>query len=156
MIKTDLNIRNSFKIFKRDNKESKISIKNYIDICNNYNQFLINKVIQGYEVTLPEKLGTLHIQVSKKEVKFNENGIPNLPPDWVKTKKLWDKCEDCKKKKQLVYHTNEHTGGITYKLIWSKKNSILKHKTIYSFRLTRDNKRAIHKNVLAGKEYYIK
>lgn len=156
MIKTDKNIRESFKLFKKCNKDSEVDINTFIDLCSNFNKFLIDKILDGHEIVLPEKLGTFSIQGIKQEIKFDDKGNPNLPPDWVKTKALWERCEECKEKKQLVYHTNDHTNGVRYKLVWSKKNSITKYKVLYSFRLTRDNKRAIHKKVLDNKEYYVK
>lgn len=155
MKKTDCNIRDSYKIYKKK-EDCNLDIKSYIEICNDYNKFLMNKVFEGFEVVLPLRLGTLQITGTKQKIEFNENGEPKLPPDWKKTKELWDKCPECKEKRQRVFHTNDHTGGVRYKLIWSKNRVILRNKSFYSFRLTRTNKREIYQRVLRGKEYFIK
>ena len=101
-------------------------------------------------------LGTFSIVGKKIKVSFNEHGVPNLAPNWKETKELWNECEECREKKQIVYHTNSHSGGIRYRLHWSKKKSLIRNKTLYSFRLTRDNKRRINADILKGKEYFIK
>ena len=152
MIKTDLNIRQSYKGYKKNN----VKLEEYIDICNNFNKFIMSKVIKGAEVILPSELGTFSVLGSKHPITFNDKGEPNLAPNWVKTKELWERCEGCKEKKQLVYHTNEHSSGIRYKMVWSKKNMIITNKALYSFRLTRQNKRDISKEINNGKEYYVK
>lgn len=152
MKKTDLNIRDSYKLL-----ESKfVNVVDFVRLCNDYNKFLVSKILEGYEITLPYRLGTMQILGSKTVIKFNEDGSPNLPPDWVKTKQLWDKCPECKSKRQRVFHTNDHTSNVRYKLIWHKKRVIIRNKTLYSFRLTRTNKRDIHKSIINGKEYLVK
>ncbi len=157
MQKTDKNIRDSYKEYKKKNKENAVPLKDYISLCNNYNKFLMEEVFKGYEVTLPMKLGTFQIIGKKQDLKFHENGEPNLPPDWKKTKELWDKCPECKEKKQRVFHTNDHTQGVRYKLHWSKKRVLIRNKSLFSFRLTRDNKRTIHTMLSKeNKAYYIK
>ena len=119
-------------------------------------EFLIKKVLEGEEVTLPARLGTLFIQGVKKNLKFNKDGVPLLPPDWSKTKKLWDNNPEAKINKKLVYCLNEETDGVVYKLHWSKNRVPIENKLYYNFILTRANKRAIHNNIKQGKEYLIK
>lgn len=154
MRKTDKNIRYSYKEYKKESKNP-LDIKDYIELCNGYNQFLMDKVFEGHEVVLPKQMGSMYIVGTKTKLKFTD-GKPNLAPDWVKTKKLWDECEECKEKKQLVYHTNAHSGGIRYKLMWSKKRMPIKNKTLYAFRLTRAHKRRIHDGIKNGNEYFIR
>lgn len=157
MQRTDKNIRYSFKEYKKEKGEDKVDLKTYIELCNNYNKFLMEKVFKGFEVTLPCKLGTFQIIGTRHEISFNEKGEPNLAPDWVKTKELWEKCPECKEKKQRIFHTNDHTEGVRYKLHWSKKRVLIRNKSLFSFRLTRDNKRKIHSKVVdENKEYFIK
>lgn len=155
MIKTDKNIRDSYKIYKKKS-ESPIEIKDYIDLCNEYNKYIMERVFEGYSVMLPGKLGSFSIVGKQVKISYGEDGTPNLAPNWNKTKKLWARCPECKERRKLVYHTNEHSDGIRYKLIWSKKRVLIKHKTLYSLRLTRANKRRIYKEILNNKEYYVR
>ena len=119
-------------------------------------EFLMNKVIEGEEVTLPAKLGTLFIQGTKKKLAFNKDGVPLLPPNWGETKKLWDRNPEAKANRKVVYCLNEETSGVVYKVLWSKNRVPIENKLYYNFILTRANKRAIHKRIKEGKEYIIK
>ena len=155
MQKTDVNIRSSYKTYK-ETVNTPIEEKQYLEIANGYMKFLIQKVLEGEEVTMPARLGTLFIQGVKKNLKFNKDGIPLLPPNWAATKKLWDSNPDAKATKKIVYCLNEETDGVVYKLHWSKNRVPIENKLYYNFILTRANKRAIHQQIIKGKEYLIK
>jgi hypothetical protein len=155
MQKTELNIRSSYKLYK-EKVETPINEKDYVNIANGYMQFLIQKVIEGEEITIPAKLGTMFIQGTKKSLKFNKDGVPLLPPNWAKTKQLWDSNPEAKQTKKIVYCLNEETDGVVYKLLWSKNRVPIENKLYYNFILTRANKRAIHQQIKQGKEYLIK
>lgn len=157
MVKTERNIRQSYKKYKNsEDKETRVDEKTYIKIANEYNRFLMEKVLEGFEVTLPARMGVLSIIGTKTKIKFNSDGIPNLPPDWVKTKALWESNPEAKATKKLVFHLNEHTDGIRYKILWSKTRVPIENKTLYGFRLTREHKRAINALANQGKEYFVK
>ena len=136
MIKSDKGIRDSYKLYRANNKNC-IGREDYVHLCNEYNKFLINKVLDGNEVTLPLRMGTLSIIGKKEKVRLKDDGTPTLSPNWPKTKKLWERCEECKEKKQLIYNTNEHSNGVRYKIIWSTKNVLVRYVSLYSFILTR-------------------
>jgi hypothetical protein len=155
MQKTDLNIRTSFKRYSKE-VESPVEIKVFIAVANGYMKFLMDKVLQGEEVTLPARMGTLFIQGTKRKLTFNKDGVPLLPPDWKKTKELWDRNPEAKQTKKLVYCLNEETNGVVYKIKWSKNRVPIQNKLYYSLRLTRKNKRTTHKGIKEGKEYIIK
>ena len=155
MERTNLNIRSSYKRYSKE-MEKPVELNTFIPIANGYMEFLINKVLQGEEVTLPARLGTLFIQGVKKKLRFNKDGVPLLPPNWGETKKLWDRSPDAKATKKIVYCLNEETNGVVYKLHWSKNRVPIENKLFYNFILTRENKRAIHKQIKQGKEYIIK
>ncbi len=146
------NIRTSYRQYKKECEEV-VDIKTYIDIATRYIKFLMEKVVEGYEVTLPSRLGSLKIVGTKQEIRFEEGKVKGLSPNWKRTKELWESNPEAKEKKQLVYNTNEHSDGIRYKYIWSKRRVLVTNKTLYSLRMTRENKRRIYKAVMAGKEY---
>lgn len=155
MQKTDLNIRSSYKRYSKE-VETPVEINDFISIANGYMEFLMQKVREGEEVTMPARIGTLFIQGTKKNLKFNKDGIPLLPPNWGETKKLWDRNPDAKATKKIVYCLNEETNGVVYKVNWSKNRVPIENKIYYNLILTRDNKRAIHNKIKQGKEYLIK
>lgn len=150
------NIRDSYKLYKRDCKKP-IEIDQYLDIVHSFLKFIMNEVYNGEKVALPQRLGTINVIGKKIKAGIDkETGqIKNLAPDWVRTKELWENCPECKENKQLVFHLNEHTNGVRYRINWSKKNVLVKNKTMYSLIFTRDNKRALHKLIINGKEYLV-
>lgn len=150
------NIRDSYRLYKKE-FTPKVDINEYARICGEFNKFLIEKVLDGEEVTLPARMGYLSISGRKQKVRFDENGdVKGLAPDWVKTKKLWNNNQEAKERKQLIYHTNPHTNGVRYRFFWSKNNIYMMNKQLYSLRLSRANKRAIYRKIKEGKEYLIK
>jgi len=155
MQKTDLNIRSSYKRYSKE-VETPVDINPFISIANGYMEFLMQKVKEGEEVTMPARIGTLFIQGTKKNLKFNKDGVPLLPPNWGETKKLWDRNPDAKATKRIVYCLNEETNGVVYKVNWSKNRVPIENKIYYNLILTRNNKRTIHNKIKEGKEYLIK
>lgn len=149
------NLRDSYKKYI-STVDNPVDIKNYLLITADYNKFLINKVLEGEEVTLPARMGTLSIIGRKQSIKMKDGKIVGLAPDWVKTKKLWESNPEAKKEKKLIYHTNTHTDNTRYKFLWSKCRVLVENKTLYSLRMTRDNKRAVHTKIKEGKQYITK
>ena len=147
------NLRDSYKFYKAESINS-VDIKMYLDIVHGHLKFMMNKVLEGEEITLPSRFGTLSIIGKKQNIRFDEQGnVQGLAPDWVRTKELWDRNEEAKKNKQLVYCTNEHTSSIRYKFLWSKNRVLVTNKTLYALKMTRTNKREVSNRVKNGKEY---
>ena len=155
MQKTEINIRSSYKSYKAESTDP-VSEKEFLVLTSGYMTFLIKKILEGEEVTLPAKMGTMFIQGKVKKLKFNKDGVPILPPNWAETKKLWDRNPEAKATKKIVYCLNEETDGVVYKLNWSKNRVPIQNKLYYTFILSRANKRAIHNKIKQGKEYLIK
>ena len=150
----NLSLKNIYKEYKKEYKNS-ISKSEFLRISYMFLKFLIDKVIDGEEVTLL-RLGILRITGKKQNITYDENGkIKGVSPNWVKTKKLWETNEQAKIDKKVIYNTNEHSDGIRYKYNWVKKNLILKFKTLYSLQLSRENKRRLYRTIKSGKDYII-
>lgn len=146
-------IRTSYKTYK-EVEENPIGFKDYIDINKLYLSFLAEKILKGDEITLPGKMGTVFIFGTEQKIYIKDNGeIKGLAPDWQKTIALWNKDPLAKEKKKLVYCTNDHSSNIKYRFKWNKKNVYVTNKTIYSLKMSRENKRLLSKLVKQGKEY---
>lgn len=149
------NIRSSYEKYESNSdKDDRVDIKTYTEINKAYNKFLIRKALEGGEITLPSRLGTLSIVGRKPKMRLDEAGnIVGLAPDWVRTKEFWKNNPEAKKEKKILYHTNPHTDGYRYKWVWSKNRVLVENKTLYALRLTRENKRAVHKAIMEGKQF---
>ena len=134
-----------------------IPFEQYNEITKGFMKFIMKKVHEGEQVELPARMGIMIIAGRKVIPRFNNEGeITNLAPDWVSTKKLWESNPEARERKQLVYHFNEHTAGIRYKLCWNKGMSGALNKILYIFKPSRENKRKVWKQIESGKEFYVK
>jgi hypothetical protein len=152
--RTHKNLSDAFASYKKTAEKPLQDVKVYLDIVYGYLKLLMIKIIEGEDVRLPSRTGALKIRGNRQKISFEGDQVKGLSPDWQKTKELWSTCEECREKKQMVYHLNEHTGGIRYKLLWSKHGMLVENKNLYSFQLARTNKRMISSAVKGGKEYY--
>ena len=108
-----------------------VGYKKYRKICESFNKKLIDQILlNAKEFKMPNRLGSLRIL--KKEMNYSV-GKNKLKIDWKETNK----------NKKVIYHLNDHTDGFNYRWFWSKKNAIIKNKTVYSFQATRTNKRKL-------------
>lgn len=154
MIKTDKNLRETYKHYKKS-VSNPVDYSVYRKINLYFYNIIITSVVKGETVSLPCSMGTMSVVGTKREKYFDEKGQCILPPDWVKTKALWNRDKEAKKDKRLVRHTNEDTGGVSYRLSWNKYNVPLRNKNFVSFRLTRKHKRNLSEIIKKGKEYKI-
>lgn len=150
------NIRSSYNSDYKKEVENPVDIKVFVTICNGYMKFLMNKLLVKGEIMLPLKIGNLLILGHKPNIRIEEGKIVGAAPNWAGTKELWDSDPEAKAAKQLVYFFNEETGGIRYSYKWSKARSMIANKTLYTLKMSRENKRALSALVKAGKEYLIK
>lgn len=126
----------------------------YLKIVNGFFKFIISKVLEGEQVKLPSRTGILFVVGKKSLPKTKEDGtLTGLAPDWHKTKLLRESNPEAKEKRTVLYHLNEHSGGMRYRYFWSKKNIVTENQTFYSLRISWSNKKALSKLVFAGKEY---
>lgn len=124
-----------------------VDIKTYSKIAAEYLKFLCLKVLSGYEVTLPQRMGTLCIVGRKPRIKVTENGIEGLAPDWKKTLELWNSDPEAKAAGKKVFYTNANSDGYRYAFKWCKKNVNTLNKSMYTLIMTRANKRSVAKTL---------
>lgn len=146
--------RKSYEQYKNKH-ENPLEQKQYLEILYGFFDYMIEQLLESKEISIPCKLGSLQIIGKKRQARLVDGEIKGLSPDWKETKKLWESCKECKEKKQLVYHFNEHTNSVRYKFFWSKKNVLIKNKGIYYFKPARGLKRNLAKLIKQGKEFLV-
>jgi len=148
-------VRTSYKKYK-EASEDPVDKSLYAKINNDFGKFIMEQVFEGQEVKLPARMGTISIKGRKIPIKYDEEGrLKGFAPDYKATNELWKRCPECKEKKQMVYHLNEHTNRVRYKFFWSKDRMLVENKTFYTMVFTRTNKRRLAKLINQGKEYYV-
>ena len=149
-------IRTSYKYYKEKKEESDVEIGLYAKINSLFCKFMAEQVLEGEEIALPKRFGKLMILGKKESPRLVNGKIVGLSPNWPRTKELWDRDPEAKEQRKIVYNTNEHSDGYRYRCQWSKKNVFKQNKNLYSFKLTRANKRALMERIKNNKEYLIK
>lgn len=149
--------RYSDKLDKEGNKITVVSKSDYVKIASAFIKYIMYRVIHcGDTIILPFKTGFLEVLGRKQKISFDEDGnVKGLSPNWKKTKELYDKCPECKERKQIVYNMNEHSDGIRYSFNWGLRDILLKNKSYYVLKMSRANKRDLYKTILSGKEYQL-
>jgi hypothetical protein len=151
------NLRGSYQ-FYRETTAQPVDIKTYLKIVHGFILFIMQKVWDGWDVQLSggNSLGSIGMRGKRIQPKVNDAGqIVGLAPDWVKTKKYWAENPEARERKQLIFHFNEHSGGIRYRIVWYKNRMILPNKSCYVLQFSRHNKRTVPKLIRSGKEYLI-
>jgi hypothetical protein len=114
--------------------DKSISEKNFREIINTLNQSLQDRLLKGFEVRLPERMGSIEVRKYKTNIRF-ENGrlVTNLSVDWDKTLRLWYEDEEAYAKKTLIRcETKER-----FVFVYSKRKAKYKNKVFYEFTPTR-------------------
>jgi phage FluMu protein Com len=152
------NLTDSYTLFKERFKDTTISKSDYVKIAGAFLKYIMKRVIYNSDtVHLPFKTGVIEVIGLRSKITIGENGeIKGLSPNWKKTKELYEKCPECKEKRQIVYNTNEHTDGIRYKFNWGLRNMVMKNKLYYVLKMTRENKRNLYRAILNGQEYEVR
>lgn len=151
------NILDSYKNYRKAGGSSTVTRLEYCKVVNDFNKHIIDLIFDNNEVKLPEKMGTISVKGKKIITEFDEElgRISNQAPDYGETKKLWARCPECKERKQMVYHLNEHTNGVRYRFFWSRERMIVENKLFYTMVFTRTNKRNLSHLIKGGTEFYI-
>jgi hypothetical protein len=114
----------------------------YMEILKEFNSLLRSRIIYNSEdIKLPCNLGRLRV----KKFKMKLHKMNKLKPDWKATKELWARNPECKAKKQLVLHLNEHRSGYAYRVYWDKNISRVKNHRYYHFKPSRQFSRELSK-----------
>lgn len=120
----------------------------YLKIIRCINNILREKLINGEDVLLPERMGRLELRKSKPIIKF-ENGKlkTTLPVNWDATLKLWYDNPNCKEKKQLV---RQEVSDV-FKVFYNKVKANYNNKAFYEFNTNRTIKVNLKKQIKANK-----
>lgn len=120
----------------------------YLHIIRLINDSLRDFLINGKDVTLPEKMGRLELRKIANTIKFVDGKIKtNLPINWDATLKLWYDNPKCKERKQLVRQENTET----FKIHYNKNKANYNNKTFYEFDANRLLKVNLKKNIKLNK-----
>ena len=108
-----------------------IDYSTYMNIINDYIEYIISQVLEGHIFFIPYGLGSIYV--------FKKKVVPGygMQPDWGLSRKL-DK---------VVYHLNEHSGGYKYNFKWDKEPCRFRNHKLYRLSMVRTVKRTLAKYI---------
>ena len=144
-------IRNSYGVYdaykyyrKTKPKDSKyiLTESQYFSIIRKINLRLAKSLIEGKDVILPNRMGTLEIRKRDQIIRFEgKKLVTNMPIDWEKTLKLWYEDSEAYTNKTLVRENMQEI----YSVYYNKSRALYKNKLFYKFSPNRE----ISKQIMA-------
>lgn len=119
-----------------------ISYSTYVSITTTYINKIVERLFEGFRVTLPYRLGV--IQVVKKKMYFKSQLTKGKGIDWAATNKYG----------KVIHHLNEHSDGYKYLFNWDRRGSRIKNIHSYKFIPTRTLKRTLASLIKKEKRDY--
>jgi len=146
------NLSDIYKAYQKQERDP-VSKKDFMKMNYEFNLFAMKKVMEGHEVYLPGRVGSLIIKGKKEKIVLDEEGKPKrMSINWKETKLLRDRNPEAKEKKKVVYNTNEHSDGVRYRFWWRKDLGLV-NADYYSLRIARCRKREASALIKQGKTY---
>lgn len=133
---------------KPDDSKYVLTDCQYLHIIRTINNSLRDSIIEGKDITLPEKMGRLELRKRIVKNRFKDGKLKiTAPVNWNATLKLWYENPICKNKKQLVRQEVEEVFIVKYNV--NKAN--YKNKTFYEFSTNRYIKLGLKNNIKLNK-----
>lgn len=80
-----------------------VNEKEFYTIINNVNKCYAEALLNGEDITLPDKMGRISLAVQERKVKLVDGKVKCTKPiDWKETLKLWYEDEESRNNKTLV------------------------------------------------------
>lgn len=147
----DYGIADIYKYYK-SKSDKPISASLFSKIIREHNEIISEEIIFGnFEYKMPGRLGDIRIKKNKIQVKIDNDGKVDksrLRPDWKATNDLWDRDEESRDNKKLIYHLNPHNNGYNCRWFWSKVTCNVPNQKAYALLPTRYNKRKLAEALL--------
>lgn len=119
----------------------------YYSIIRRMNNFLADSLIQGHDIELPCRMGTIEVRKYDAVISINNGKVKtNLPIDWDRTLKLWSEDEEAYKERTLIKAEEKEIFKVYYNRIKADYNN----KSLYEFIVNRDLKRRLKQRIKSG------
>lgn len=119
----------------------------YYSIIRKMNNLLADSLIQGHDIELPCRMGTIEVRKYDATISIDNGKIKtNLPVDWDRTLKLWSEDEEAYKERTLIKMEEKEVFKVYYNRIKADYNN----KSLYEFIVNRDLKRRLKQKIKSG------
>ena len=154
-VKPSHNRKDLYNFYKeRANFGNPVDYEIFMSVLKEFNTRILGSIIgQGNRFYIPAGLGSFVMSKKKAVLVIEEDGSISkygFPVDWARTKELWNRDPDAKKKKKFVYHINEDEGNNVYRFKWFKPRSTIGNYTGYKFVLSSTNRKRLKDIIKSG------
>lgn len=150
-IKNSYGVYDYYKYYRKHKpKESKyvLSESQYFAIIRKVNEYLMDSLIEGNDITLPYRLGRIELRKRDTYVKFDGKKIKtNRAIDWDKTLKLWYEDSESYKNKTLIRTEDKSIFRVYYNRVVADYTN----KSFFTIDFNRDFKRRLKTFIKDGK-----
>ena len=140
-------IKDGYKYYKQIKPELEtysLTEQQYSSIIKAFNERIKQAMSEGVSFILPCRLGTLELRKKPIKITINEGKIKsNHAVDWDRTLKFWYEDEEAYKNKTLIRLEGEEI----FKVLYNKSIADYKNKAFYGFKVNRDLKVRLKKNI---------
>lgn len=145
--KLDFVSQDFFKMFKRRNKTSDITMPTYTLIIRTFFELAVTKIINdAFRLKLPQ-FGLFYLVKTKQKIGKDKAGKVRVygSINWKATKELIKETGD---KSRKVYYLNDHTNRHVYTILWDKYMVDFTNKTFYTFAINKKHRQALNYAIL--------
>lgn len=109
------------------------------------NLTLQDKLLEGKDVSFPNRMGRLEIRKFKAKIEYIDNKVvTTLPVNWKETLKLWWEDEEAHKNKTLV----RHEGSDRFAIYFNREYANFANKSFYKFMPTRSFRKKLRDKIV--------
>lgn len=125
-----------------------LSEHEFYSIIRLVNNHLADNILNGQEINLPCRMGTVELRKREPKVSFKDGKLntSSFPIDWDRTLKLWSEDEESYKERTLVKVEEKEV----FKVFFNKKAATFDNKSFYEFEINRDLKRRLKQRIKSG------
>lgn len=116
----------------------------FYTIIRQVNNLLADSLLNGEDVILPHRLGTIELRKYDSRISICDGKIvTNLPIDWDRTLKLWSEDEEAYKDRTLIKMEEKEI----FKVFYNKRRANYENKSFMQFEVNRDLKRRLKQKI---------
>lgn len=116
----------------------------FYTIIRQVNDLLVNSFLEGNDIALPHRLGTLELRKFNPTLTIKDGKLINtLPIDWDRTLKLWAEDNESFKNKVLIKLEEKEV----FRVFYNRKNANYQNKSFMQFKVNRDFKRRLKQKI---------
>lgn len=150
-VNNSLGVYDSYKWYRKNKPKDKMYVlteSQYFAIVRKINLLLVEEILEGNDVKLPCRMGSIELRKYDSNIRVDEEGRVhnNLPIDWSKTLELWYEDEEAYKERTLVKMEEKEI----FKIYYNKSSANYNNRSFYEFTFNKDLRTRLKQKIKEG------